>query len=63
MGTIADALMKGFGRGTVDVINDRVYDEFVLNVEKWNQRYGAIEGTPELLEFCENLGRKYAHIS
>jgi len=63
MGTIADALMTGFGRGTVDVINDRVFDEFVLNVEKWNQRYGAIEGTPELLEFCKNLGRKYAHIS
>ncbi len=62
MGTIAEALMKGFGSGKIDVINDRVFDEFVLNVTKWNNRFGQIETATELLEYCEGLGRKYARI-
>lgn len=62
MGTIAEALMKGFGSGKIDVINDRVFDEFVLNVTKWNNRFGQIETATELLEYCESLGRKYARI-
>jgi UDP-glucose 4-epimerase len=62
MGTIAEALMKGFGSGKIDVINDRVFDEFVLNVTKWNNRFGQIETATELLEYCEGLGKKYAGI-
>jgi dTDP-4-dehydrorhamnose reductase/UDP-glucose 4-epimerase len=62
MGTIADALMKGFGSGKIEVVNDRVYDEFVLNVTKWNNRFGQIETATELLDYCEGLGQKYARI-
>jgi len=63
MGTIAEALMRGFGGGEIDVVNDRIFDEFFLDVSKWNERYGAIESTPELLRFCEQLGNKYAFVS
>lgn len=63
MGTIAESLMRGFGRGEIDVVNDRVFDEFFLDVSKWKKRYGPIESTPELLRYCEQLGNKYAFVS
>ncbi|MEZ5163684.1 MAG: sugar nucleotide-binding protein [Fimbriimonadaceae bacterium] len=60
MGDIAHALIEGFGRGKINVINDRVHDEFVLNTEKFSGTYGEVETPESLLTYCKELGKRHA---
>lgn len=60
MGDIANALIEGYGSGSINVINDRVFDEFVLDTRRWDEKYGKIDTTESLLNFCRELGKKHA---
>lgn len=57
-GDIANAVLRGFGAGKLVVTNGAKRDDFYLNTERWTSAFGALTSRTELLEYCENLGRR-----
>ena len=57
VGDIAGWLIEGFGAGRIVVSDQRVHDEFVLDIERLKARYGIDCAVGDIAEHCRTIGR------
>jgi hypothetical protein len=53
---LAAAAIRGFGSGELIAPSDDIVDPFVLDMDKWNRRYGPLCEAGEVLARVEQLG-------
>lgn len=56
VGSVAGWLIEGFGEGTVSVVDDRIHDEFYLDVGLLRQTYGFHIDEAEIADDCRRIG-------
>lgn len=57
-GDVAEAVIRGFGRGDLDVTKSENRDAFYLDTTKWNSMFPTRFTKSDLISYCENLGRR-----
>jgi dTDP-4-dehydrorhamnose reductase/UDP-glucose 4-epimerase len=57
-GDIAEAVIRGFGRGDLDITKSEDRDAFYLDTAKWNSIFPTRFTKSDLINYCENLGRR-----
>jgi len=56
LGSIANALIEGYGAGRLVVDSDEVRDEFLLDSSKLNSRIGYMDRSIDVAEHCIRIG-------
>ena len=57
-GEIAQAVLKGFGKGELVVTCREIRDAFFLNMTRWNSHFAPLVAHDGLISYCEALGRR-----
>jgi dTDP-4-dehydrorhamnose reductase/UDP-glucose 4-epimerase len=58
VGRIADWVLEGYGKGTIEVIDNQVRDEFVLNIGKLTEHYGPVCTEQDIRRHCIEIGKQ-----
>ncbi len=61
VGSLAGWLIEGFGEGEIRVVDDRIHDEFFLDLTRLKGRYGFEIGEAEIAGHCRQIGAEVRH--
>ena len=56
VGDVANWLIEGYGVGRVVVTDNRIHDEFVLNVDRLHSIHGIVTSREEIARHCRSIG-------